>query len=507
MIDIFKRKDFLGISTALVTLGIYTWYFLAKINIFQRTGYESDLFTHIQASRGWLQGRTIMHENAYGYHHKIHNYFFNLLMGPIVLPLGAYGLFFIEFLLFVIAFAYTFPVLYKHKDTRSYKLSVVVFYIAFFCGPYLFWIFEDTFYGFHPEILYVPFGFMLAIALYKKQHWVAAVSAIMMVAIKEDGAAIVACIHLLYLGLKWQAGEINVKQWLRKSLVWGGFWILIFAAGVFYLKYKNDFGYDRLSEAFERFGQQTTEAKQKYFISILKTFGVLLLPFAGFLIFIKQFNYKAWLLWLGLMIPFTVVNFVSGFVYFPSVYYSINWVPRFALTSALFLAMGGLSLLWFSRPWFRPAFVTVLASVVAGIFFFVIQDKLLQSERKYSYRHFTREIFDEGYPHEYYPHWGQVKKLASVLPYDYPVSPPEKLFCYFHKHDFIWTKNVYNAWTRPRMVICDETNREDYFRAGEHLLQNPDSVVTEKITYYFEKEDRHYLEEAGVTETPPNSNK
>lgn len=498
MKSIFKNKDYFGISILLATLGMYGWYFAAKIVIFQKAGYQSDLFTHIQASRGWLLGRTIMHENAYGYHHKIHNYFFNLLMGPVVLPLGAYGLFIIELLFFLAAFFYTFPIIYKAATTFYHKLSVGLFYIVFFCGPYLFWLHENPFYGFHPEIFYVPLGFIFSISLYKKQNWVSILAAILMVAVKEDGAVIVACIQLLYYGLVWQAGLINRQQWLKKSIIWGTIWVLVFVAGVYFLRYKNDFGYDRLTEAFERYSVQTTAAKWDYFVPIIKTFGVFLLPLCIFLVFIKQINYKVWLFWLGLMVPITIVNFISGFVYFPNKYYSINWVPRFDLIFALFLSMGGLSLLLFAKPWFRPGFINlvVVAGVSVGLFY--MQKQILLAERKYSYDYNTCEKFAEGYPHIYYPHWGQVRKLAGVLPYDYPVSPPEQLFCYFHKHDYVWTKDMYIAWKRPRMVICDETNRQEYFNAGPGLFQNADSLVTEKITYYFEKEDRHYLVKVGI---------
>ncbi|KAB2917238.1 MAG: hypothetical protein F9K23_05645 [Bacteroidetes bacterium] len=498
MIDIFKRRDFFGIAVFAAALGILIWYFAAKLGIFTKLGYQSDLYTHIQICRGWLQGRPLMHENCYGYHGKLHNYFFDLAMGPFVLKWGATGIFIVQFLLYVWALWYTFPVLYKKSDEFNHKLLVAVFYIAVFCGPVSFWLYDDPDYGFHTEMLYVPLGFIFTLSLYKKQHWVSAVAALLMVSVKEDGAVLVACLHLFYLALQFTAKNITTKRWLLQSLLWGGVYVVVFVAGIIYLKYQNDFGYDRLSESFERIGLQTAQAKRNYFLPIFKSFGLLLLPFAAVLLFMRVTNYKVWLWWLAFMLPVVAVNLVSGFVYFPAKYFSLVWVPRFSLTFAQFLSMGSLCLLLFSRAWFRPAFVCFVAAFSVAFVLFNRQEKLLQSERGYSFNYAAIKVFKEKHPHTYYLHWDSVRKVAAVLPYDYPVSPPYKLFGYFHKHDVIWTNKIFVAWQKPRMIICDEGNIENVI--PDQLLQHPDSVVTPNMRYYFEAEDRHYLIEAGVTD-------
>lgn len=421
-------------------------------------------------------------------------------MGPAAKQWGVYGIFGTQFFLYVVALLYTFPVLYKHKETFNHKLLVAVFYIVIFCGPFAYWLYDNPHYGFHTEMMYIPLGFVFAVSLYKKQHWVSVLFALLMVSVKEDGAVMVASIHLLFIALQWTAGKITLKRWLLQSLLWGGVWVAVFVAGMIYLKAQTQEGQDRLTEAFQHFSEFSSDEKLDYFLPIIKSFGLMLLPFGVVLLLMKQINYKAWLWWLAFLVPITVVNFISGFVYFPAQSFSLTWVPRFSLTLSLFLAMGSFSLLMFSRPWFRPPFVSLIAAFGIAFWLFSWQKDLLKSEKGYSYQYTTEQIFKEAHPYTYYPHWKDMGKIAGVLPDMYPVSPPHALFGAFHMQDIIWTERIYYAWTPPRMIICDETNIANV--VPKDLLQNPDSVVTDKLHIYFEKEDRHYIDEAGIQPQP-----
>ena len=85
------------IKTALIVIvpGVLGVYFASKVIRFQHQDYRSDLYTHLEIARGWLQGRPLLHENRYGHHERLHNYFLDLVMGPFALLWGAYGLFII----------------------------------------------------------------------------------------------------------------------------------------------------------------------------------------------------------------------------------------------------------------------------------------------------------------------------------------------------------------------------------------------------------------------------
>src|SRR5215475_8765205 len=84
-----------------VVLGVY---FASKVTRFQHQGYMSDLFSHLEIARGWLQGRPLLHENRYGFHGTLHNYFLDLVVGPFTLLWGVYGLFLVQILLYALSF-------------------------------------------------------------------------------------------------------------------------------------------------------------------------------------------------------------------------------------------------------------------------------------------------------------------------------------------------------------------------------------------------------------------
>tara|TARA_B100000683_G_C12007083_1_gene356340 strand:- start:36 stop:500 length:465 start_codon:yes stop_codon:yes gene_type:complete len=151
----------------------------------------------------------------------------------------------------------------------------------------------------------------------------------------------------------------------------------------------------------------------------------------------------------------------------------------------------------FSRAWFRPSFVLWVVAIGFSIVLFKWQISLLNSEIEYSYPKYSRRIFSINTHHQNYPHWEDMRKLGKVLPPMYPIAPPYPMFGYFHKQDLIWTNLIPVAHIWPRMIVFNESNigQSDPHKA----IQNPDSLVAEKLTYYFVPEDRHYLIEAGIT--------
>jgi hypothetical protein len=500
VIDIFKKRDYFGITLFFAALGILVWYFAAKLQIFDKLGYQSDLYTHLEISRGWLQGRPIMHENCYGYHHKLHNYFFDLFMGALTVRWGVYGLFATQFGLYILALFYTFPVIYsaKTQNTFTHKLAVAVFYITLFVGPFAFWAYDNPHYGFHLELLYIPLGFIFAVSLFKKQYWVSVIFALLIASVKEDGPVLAACLHLFFLAVQYIASNITRKQWLLRSLLWGAVWVMVFGAGMLYLKSQNADGNDRLSEALGRIKAQTPEEIQTYFKGIFLHFIKLFLPFILFIAFLRVSNYKVSIAFVLFLLPVIAVNIVSGFVYFPAQYFSLTWPPRFSLVLAFMLAFGAYGLLLFSKPWFRPAFMSIVLALAIGYYGFQWQKKLLHTEVEYSYRQQAIKIFSEAHPQTYYHHWDSVRRVADVLPPMYPIAPPYNMFGYFHKQDIIWANRIGVAWEPPRMIICDASNGNDVI--PQKVLTRPDSLITPNMRYYFEAEDKHYLVEAGITQ-------
>ncbi len=493
MIELLKKRDYFGITVFVIAMGMLVWFFAAKLTLFNTLAYQSDLFSHIQISRSWLEGRTAMFENNYGDHAKYHNYFFSLLIAPLVYWWGGVGIFITQFALYVLALVYSFPIIYN--KAKHQKWIVAVFYLAIFCGAYAFWLYDDTWFGFHIEMLYIPLGLIFSLSLYKKQYWLSILSGVLIVLVKEDGAVLLACLHILYFAWLFTSNQITKKKGVKNAIVWGGIYIVVFVLGILYLNYKNDFGATRLNKAFVQLAETEEAVSTHYFATIFKNFGLLLLPLLAWLAYIKVT--PKLLLWaLLLLLPITVVNVVSGLVYLPHNTFSLTWVPRFSLTFSLFLALSVYGLLQTKESWFKKKKQNVGFALVLLAGLFAAQVVLLKKATQYSFSNNAIGIFSTPHPEKEKPYYADIKKIAEVLPYNYPVAPPYKLFRYFHKHDFIWISSAYNAWQPPRMVITDET-----LWAGVNpteRLQNPDSVITHEVNYYFEKEDRHYLVEAGI---------
>lgn len=493
MIELLKKRDYFAVAVFTIALGILVWFFTAKLELFNKLAYQSDLFSHIQISRSWLEGRPAMFENNYGHHALYHNYFFNLLIGPLVYWWGGFGIFIAQLALYVWALCYTFPVIYK--NAIQHKWVVAVFYIALFCGPLAYWLYDDTWFGFHAEMLYIPLGFIFSIALYQQKKWLAVLSGILIISVKEDGAVLAASLHILYFTWLWLANAISKKEWLKKSMIWGIGYIVVFALGILYLKYKNDFGPTRIDKAFTQFAKMESNVQVEYFLTVFKNFGLMLLPLVAWLVFTKT-PPRLLLWWLLLLIPTVGVNLVSGLVYLPHNTFSLTWVPRFSLTFALFLAIAAYSLLQLQKGWLAQQKANTILSITVSIGLIVAQLAVLHTAVKYSFKDNTIGIFTKPHPEEEKPYYKEIRKVAEVLPLDYTVAPPYHLFRYFHKHDYLWISSAYNAWQQPRMVITDETLWQGV--NPTERLQHPDSVITPQVNYYFEKEDHHYLIEAGI---------
>src|SRR5215813_6881826 len=110
-----RAERIIKIALIVIVPAVLGVYFASKVTRFQHQGYMSDLFSHLEIARGWLQGRPLLHENRYGFHGTLHNYFLDLVVGPFTLLWGVYGLFFVQILLYALSFFYSLSTLTR-KD-------------------------------------------------------------------------------------------------------------------------------------------------------------------------------------------------------------------------------------------------------------------------------------------------------------------------------------------------------------------------------------------------------
>ena len=69
--------------TACAAVAVVALFYAAKVGLFKGLHYTFDLFSFVQMSRGWLRGHALLHENGYGNHGQVHNYYTILVFGPL----------------------------------------------------------------------------------------------------------------------------------------------------------------------------------------------------------------------------------------------------------------------------------------------------------------------------------------------------------------------------------------------------------------------------------------
>lgn len=157
----------------------------------------SDLYSFLEMSRSWLDGRPLLYENAYGYHAAIHSFYLLLAFAPLTLPWGAYGLFAGLVLLELLAVA---RVAYSHRLDGAGKLVV----LGGLLSPLAYLVFDDPGWGFHPELSYLPLAVLLALDLAEDRPRRAVLVALAMLLVKEDGAVLVGAVLVAHFaGRLW----------------------------------------------------------------------------------------------------------------------------------------------------------------------------------------------------------------------------------------------------------------------------------------------------------------
>ena len=119
-------------------------------------------------SRGWLRGHALLHENGYGNHGQVHNYYTILVFGPLSQLWGAYGLFLGHMLLLLGAAVALIRAAPVGSPAAAADIGSV---FAMLLGPVSFWLLDDFTYGWHVELLYLPLGILFAIAREHRSPW------------------------------------------------------------------------------------------------------------------------------------------------------------------------------------------------------------------------------------------------------------------------------------------------------------------------------------------------
>src|SRR5262249_28686285 len=196
-----------------VALAIIAYWLLVKSVFFHRLEYTSDLFTNLELTRTFFEGRPLLWENQYGNHKAFHNLYIAVLFYPLTRFLGAYGLFVAQALLSAWA---VLKILGRAKDAPQWKRSLYWAALAALAlGPVAFWLSDDPVYGFHYELLFVPLSVLFGLSLSKRSR-AAWIFAGLLVLTREEGPIVAWCIHVMHEVFSADANTGDLKA--RSSL-------------------------------------------------------------------------------------------------------------------------------------------------------------------------------------------------------------------------------------------------------------------------------------------------
>jgi len=203
---------------------------LCKALLFRDLEYTgSDLFCFLEMSWSWHYAGRLLHDNVYGDHYAIHNFFLLPALSPLTIPLGAYGFILGLVLLHLIA-------VLRAATAAALDLKGRLAVLAGCLCPVAFYTFDHPEWGFHPELCYPPLALLMALDLLDGNPKRAILAASLIVLVKEDGAVLcaavlLACLAHRFWSLRAASREERAKT-VRAGLLSLLALVLVFALGM-----------------------------------------------------------------------------------------------------------------------------------------------------------------------------------------------------------------------------------------------------------------------------------
>src|SRR5262245_3987422 len=134
-------------------------------------------------SWSWYYSGLWLHDNIYGHHYALHSFDILPLFSPLTIPLGAYGFVLVLALLNALA-------AWRLATLRSLDTPGRLATLAGLLSPTAFYAFDHPYWGFHPELCYPPLAVLFAAELVAGGAARAALAALALMLVKEDGAVV-----------------------------------------------------------------------------------------------------------------------------------------------------------------------------------------------------------------------------------------------------------------------------------------------------------------------------
>jgi len=197
---------------SVVVAALVVWAGIAKVFLFRNLEYhKKDLFSFLEMSWSWLYGGRMLHDNVYGAHTAIHNFYVLPLLSPLTVPLGAYGLILALTALYL---AGALRVARTSALDRPGRIAVLTGLI----GPVALFVFDNPAWGFHPELFYPPLVALLVLDLLEGRTRRALLPAVGMLIVKEDGAVLLATVLLVHFAWRLWRLRGGPREERRKVL-------------------------------------------------------------------------------------------------------------------------------------------------------------------------------------------------------------------------------------------------------------------------------------------------
>lgn len=428
---------------------------VVKANLFEQLAYTSDLFSTIQISRSWMDGRPLLSENAFGGFADLHNVYALLVLGPATALFGAYGLFVPYLLLLALGTRWVFLLV---SDDRARLLIS-----AFILGPTGFWLWDNPIYGFHPELFLAPVGILYAAALAQRSRlrWLLLLA---LFSIHEQGPLVGMGIHIAFV--MSGPGERHRKTITTLVRIVGSYGCL-FAAGLMLLNL-NSQGQSRVGEALSGLvGLLSNPVGLDSLLRDLFSWVVLVVPLVAVIVlFSRRRMWTAIPLALG---PLLAVAIVGRSLY-SDTGLGLTWAPRLVGvwtvgTAAIIYSLH--QLIWPPRSRWQPLILVAAIAVLVGY-----QAWALRYVRDYDFgSRFAALPHTDSLARRFTDtEFAAMECISASLDRRVHIATNGDLFAKFHMNSIVWPDRLASAWKPPQVIVCDAGGRTVYGVADCHSL-------------------------------------
>lgn len=457
------------IFPVLVSAALLILFFWFKAVRFERLYYfYNDMYAFLQSASSWLDGRPLLYENVWGYDDRIHNNYILLAFGPFIHKMGAYGAFAIQMTLMLFAYMLVVRRLSIQAVAPWIVWSIVLVVLL---GPVWFWFNEHPGIGWHPELTYLPTSLLFAMAVPRRSWVLFAVSSLLMVAVKEDGALLGGCLHLLWLGITFayeQPGK-PITGVLRTARFWRvvASWAIVFVLGMIWLSVKNNAAKPepRLQKALETILMPGSDFWAR--MAVLLAYMLLLLSPIVLLwaYVVYRLNIRQWgrlvLAYSAGLLALTLSNAVQGATYFTDNpyfdYVSITWPPRFVVVfaySACFLILTVLR--WSGRPYELRPTEFIQSILVIGLLVYIQVPIIEKARPDFRFEQVLKGTFASPFDPQKQrllppDDVAVLQRLAQQIPPRSDVFAFDYVIPFFHKHYLIWPTD--KQWRNADLAI------------------------------------------------------